>query len=113
MSYKESCGGCPRLPIWSSPNVLVRGDRAGSLNEDNARVIAEQAARITYFRASRRSQLLSSAPVLEKARPVQRINPVEDDWGSSPMNSRRASLDSLDCAHRAQDIGFCGRHREG
>ena len=19
MSYKESCGGCPRLPVWSSP----------------------------------------------------------------------------------------------
>jgi hypothetical protein len=62
MSYKASCNGCPRLPIWSNPNV-VKGDRAGSLNEDNARVIAEQAARITYFRASRRSQLLSSGPV--------------------------------------------------
>jgi hypothetical protein len=57
-----SCNGCPRLPIWSNPNVFVKGDRAGSLNEDNARVIAEQAARITYFRASRRSHLLSSAP---------------------------------------------------
>ena len=63
MSYKGSCNGCPRLPVWSNPNVFVRGDRAGSLNEDNARVIAEQAARITYFRASRRSRLLSSAPV--------------------------------------------------
>jgi metallopeptidase family M12-like protein len=63
MSYKASCNGCPRLPIWSNPNVFVKGDRAGSLNEDNARVIAEQAARLTYFRASRRNQLLSSAPV--------------------------------------------------
>jgi hypothetical protein len=26
MSYKQSCGGCPRLPVWSSPNVLVKGD---------------------------------------------------------------------------------------
>jgi len=67
MSYKESCGGCPRLPIWSSPTLFVRGDRAGSLNEDNARVIAEQAARITYFRASRRNQLLSSAPAPDKS----------------------------------------------
>jgi hypothetical protein len=63
MSYKESCGGCPRMPIWSSPNLTIRGDLAGTANEDNARVIAEHAARITYFRASRRSQLLSSAPV--------------------------------------------------
>jgi hypothetical protein len=63
MSYKASCNGCTRLPIWSNPNVFVKGDRAGSPKEDNARVIAEQAARITFFRASRRSQLLSSAPL--------------------------------------------------
>jgi hypothetical protein len=68
MSYKASCNGCPRLPIWSNPNVFVKGDRAGSLNEDNARVIAEQAARLTYFRASRRSQLLSSAPVPDRGK---------------------------------------------
>ena len=47
---------------------IVSGDRAGWLNEDNARVIAEQAARITYFRASRRSQLISSAPVPDKGK---------------------------------------------
>jgi hypothetical protein len=50
MSYKESCGGCPRLPVWSSPTVLVRGERAGTPDLDNARVIREQAARVAAFR---------------------------------------------------------------
>jgi hypothetical protein len=27
MSYKESCGGCPRLPVWSSPLVKVKGEQ--------------------------------------------------------------------------------------
>jgi Metallo-peptidase family M12 len=53
MSYKASCGGCPRLPIWSSPNVLIRGEPAGTTDDDNARVIAEQAARVANFRPSR------------------------------------------------------------
>ena len=30
MSYKESCGGCPRVPVWSSPKVLVKGEPAGT-----------------------------------------------------------------------------------
>jgi hypothetical protein len=50
MSYKESCGGCPRLPVWSSPKVLVKGEPAGTPELDNARVIAEQAARVAAFR---------------------------------------------------------------
>jgi hypothetical protein len=50
MSYKESCGGCPRLPVWSSPKVMVRGEVAGTPELDNARVIAEQAARVAAFR---------------------------------------------------------------
>jgi hypothetical protein len=50
MSYKESCGGCPRLPVWSGPKVLVKGEVAGSPDLDNARVIAEQAARVAAFR---------------------------------------------------------------
>ena len=50
MSYKESCGGCPRLPVWSGPKVLVKGEVAGSAELDNARVIAEQAARVAAFR---------------------------------------------------------------
>jgi hypothetical protein len=50
MSYKESCGGCPRLPVWSSPNVVIDGTVAGSADTDNARVIMEQAARVAGFR---------------------------------------------------------------
>jgi hypothetical protein len=50
MSYKESCGGCPRLPVWSSPKVSVQGEPAGTVDQDNARVIREQAARVAKFR---------------------------------------------------------------
>jgi hypothetical protein len=50
MSYKQSCGGCPRLPVWSSPHVQVKGEPAGTTDTDNARVIAEQAARVAGFR---------------------------------------------------------------
>jgi len=50
MSYKESCGGCPRLPVWSSPKVLMKGEPAGTPDQDNARVILEQAARVAAFR---------------------------------------------------------------
>jgi hypothetical protein len=50
MSYKESCGGCPRVPVWSSPLVQVRGEPAGTPELDNARVIREQAARVAAFR---------------------------------------------------------------
>jgi hypothetical protein len=50
MSYRESCGGCPRVPVWSSPTVLVRGEPAGTPELDNARVIAEGASRVAAFR---------------------------------------------------------------
>jgi hypothetical protein len=50
MSYRESCDGCPRVPVWSSPKVLIRGEPAGTPQQDNARVIAEQAARVAAFR---------------------------------------------------------------
>jgi Metallo-peptidase family M12 len=50
MSYKDSCGGCPRLPVWSGPKVVVKGEVAGSAELDNARVISEQAARVAAFR---------------------------------------------------------------
>jgi metallopeptidase family M12-like protein len=50
MSYKASCGGCPRLPVWSNPKVSIKGDAAGTAELDNARVIAEQAARVAGFR---------------------------------------------------------------
>jgi hypothetical protein len=50
MGYKEVCGGCPRLPIWSNPGVLVGGQPAGTERLNNARVIAEQASRVAAFR---------------------------------------------------------------
>jgi hypothetical protein len=50
MSYKDACGGCPRLPVWSGPKVLVKGEVAGSAELDNARVIAEEAGRVAAFR---------------------------------------------------------------
>jgi hypothetical protein len=62
MSYKESCGGCPRLPVWSSPNLLVRGEPAGGPNADNVRVIAEQASRVASFRPSRNKRVYISGP---------------------------------------------------
>ncbi len=52
MSLRESCGGCPRLPVWSSPKVMINGEPAGTPELDNARVIAEQAARVAAFRES-------------------------------------------------------------
>jgi hypothetical protein len=50
MSYKASCDGCPRQPVWSNPAVPFRGDRAGAADTDNARVILEQAERVSKFR---------------------------------------------------------------
>ena len=50
MSYEESCGGCPRLPIWSNPDIEVRGVAAGNEMANNARAIREGAARVAAFR---------------------------------------------------------------
>jgi hypothetical protein len=50
MSYKDTCGGCPRLAVWSNPMVLVDGEPAGTTVLNNARIIAEQAARVAAFR---------------------------------------------------------------
>jgi hypothetical protein len=50
MGSKDSCGGCPRVPVWSGPSVLFNGERAGTVLLDNARIIAEQAARVAAFR---------------------------------------------------------------
>ena len=50
MSYEESCDSCPRFPIWSSPSIEVRGTAAGNETSNNARVIAESAARVAAFR---------------------------------------------------------------
>lgn len=50
MSYRVHCNGCPRLPFWSNPIVKVRGEPAGSVDTDNARVLLEQAERVSRFR---------------------------------------------------------------
>ena len=49
MSYKDSCDGCPRRPIWSSPDVKVDGVPAGDVETNNAKVIREGAARVAAF----------------------------------------------------------------
>jgi peptidyl-Asp metalloendopeptidase len=50
MSYKESCGGCPRLPYFSNPRINYKGEPTGTAATDNARVILEQAERVSKFR---------------------------------------------------------------
>jgi hypothetical protein len=50
MAYKGSCNGCPRLPIWSNPNIMIEGEAAGDALTFDARVVAEQAARVAAFR---------------------------------------------------------------
>jgi hypothetical protein len=50
MSYAESCDNCPRLPVWSNPDVMMRGVAAGNEMANNARVIAESASRVAKFR---------------------------------------------------------------
>jgi hypothetical protein len=50
MSYKESCGSCPRIPFWSNPRIMYKGEPTGTAATDNARVILEQAERVSNFR---------------------------------------------------------------
>lgn len=50
MSSGDDCGGCTRLPIWSSSRIRVGGVPAGDLLADNARVIEKAAASIAGFR---------------------------------------------------------------
>ena len=50
MSYRESCGSCPRIPYWSNPRVLYKGEPTGTPASDNARLILEQAERVSKFR---------------------------------------------------------------
>ncbi len=50
MSYRQSCNGCPRIPYWSNPTIKIRGEAAGAIDADNARVILEQAERVSKFR---------------------------------------------------------------
>jgi Metallo-peptidase family M12 len=50
MSYQRGCDGCPRIPFWSNPRVVYQGEPTGTLANDNARVILEQAERVASFR---------------------------------------------------------------
>ena len=50
MSYQESCDGCPRIPHWSNPRILYKGEPTGTAANDNARVILGQAERVSHFR---------------------------------------------------------------
>jgi hypothetical protein len=50
MSYQQSCDGCVRIPYWSNPRVVYRGEPTGTATEDNARVLLEQAERVSRFR---------------------------------------------------------------
>jgi hypothetical protein len=50
MSYRDGCGGCPRIPYWSNPRVMHKGEPTGTPATDNARVILEQAERVSKFR---------------------------------------------------------------
>jgi hypothetical protein len=50
MSYKVGCGGCPRIPYWSNPRVLYKGEPTGTAAADSARVILELAERVSNFR---------------------------------------------------------------
>jgi len=50
MSYKAGCGGCPRIPYWSNPRVLYKGQPTGTPASDSARVILELAERVSNFR---------------------------------------------------------------
>jgi hypothetical protein len=50
MSYQQSCNGCLRVPFWSNPRVKYLGEPTGTDSEDNARVILEQAERVSKFR---------------------------------------------------------------
>lgn len=50
MSYKAGCNGCPRKLIWSSPTIKVGNGMAGDEMHDNARVLRENAERVSRFR---------------------------------------------------------------
>jgi hypothetical protein len=50
MSYNHGCGGCPRIPFWSNPRIMYNGEPTGTPATDSARVILENAERISQFR---------------------------------------------------------------
>jgi hypothetical protein len=50
MSYNQGCGGCPRIPFWSNPRIMYKGEPTGTAAADSARVILELAERVSKFR---------------------------------------------------------------
>jgi peptidyl-Asp metalloendopeptidase len=50
MSYKDGCGGCPRIPYWSNPRIMYMGETTGTASNDAARVILQEAERVSKFR---------------------------------------------------------------
>jgi hypothetical protein len=50
MSLHKACAGCPRIPFWSNPRIKYQGEPTGTLAEDSARVVLEQAERVSKFR---------------------------------------------------------------
>jgi hypothetical protein len=50
MSYNKGCGGCPRIPFWSNPRIMYNGEPTGTPAADSARVILENAERVSRFR---------------------------------------------------------------
>ena len=50
MSYKEGCGGCARIPHWSNPRIMHNGEPTGTASNDAARVILQEAERVSKFR---------------------------------------------------------------
>ena len=50
MSYNDACGGCPRIPYWSNPRVTYKGQPTGTPSNDAARVILQEADRVSKFR---------------------------------------------------------------
>jgi hypothetical protein len=50
MGYNVACGGCPRIPYWSNPRIMYKDEPTGTVATDNARVILEQAERVSKFR---------------------------------------------------------------
>jgi hypothetical protein len=50
MSYKDGCGGCPRIPYWSNPRIIYMGEPTGTTGNDAARVILQEAERVSKFR---------------------------------------------------------------
>ena len=50
MGYLDGCGACPRIPFWSNPRIIYKGEPTGTSASDNARVILLQAERVANFR---------------------------------------------------------------